>query len=153
MASVRMSGCMEHMALQKYNPYYSFSRNQLFLGGHECKEISYHRRQDKRRTLKKKLGQWLQGCAICPKDVLSILQVNPGKLNGKVILLNHCPAPNTKTLASRQFGTQQMSQINLPNQRVSRDRNLDLHLEGNFSEDKTVVFLQYCKIRKQIYVP
>lgn len=35
MASVQMPGYMEHMALEKYNLYYIFSRNQLFLCGNE----------------------------------------------------------------------------------------------------------------------
>ena len=50
MASVRMPGFMGHMALEKYNPYYIFSRNQLFLSGNEFYQIGCHRRWDKRRN-------------------------------------------------------------------------------------------------------
>lgn len=50
MASVQMPGYMEHMALEKYNLYYIFSRNQLFLCGNEFNQIRCHRRWDKRRN-------------------------------------------------------------------------------------------------------
>lgn len=56
MASAWMPGCIEHMALEKYNPYYVSSRNQLLLAGKELYQIRCHGTQDKKRNWKKNQG-------------------------------------------------------------------------------------------------
>lgn len=72
MASARMSGCMEHMALQKYNPFYSFSRNQLFLGGKNLTKSANVEDRMKEECWRRNEGGWLQDFALSRKNVFSI---------------------------------------------------------------------------------
>lgn len=56
MTSAWMPGCIEHMALEKCNPYYIFSRNQLFRAGNEFNQTRCRGRQEKKRNWEKNEG-------------------------------------------------------------------------------------------------
>lgn len=143
MASAWMPGCIEHMALEKQNPYYFSSRNQLFLVGSELNQIRCHGTQDKKRNWKKNVGNGFRALLSFREGSIIRRQVRALGVDWERDTSEPLFGPKHKHSCIKTTWTKQVKYVDLPNQGGNRDDKLALHLKGNFMEDKSIVLFQY----------